>query len=217
MGIMRSVKADDDRSHPTVGAILQCLEVDSKAAYKACSDSLAKLTKQTQDKEQKRSTQEVFLFRRTFRTSRYFMVVFRVCDDRGNVLNDYDIFFTAGPDYDPNHLPPKFFVDRQRNSRNPGKLTYFLDYDVMEPWFERPELDDKFGFRIAARPDEGFAHYTVAEHRGTFSALKEYFAPNQTVMIEVVLQRHVRQGVFRLTQDLKPEDFRRQAPGDEIS
>jgi hypothetical protein len=36
-------------------------------------------------------------------------------------------------------------------------------------------------------------------------------------MIEVVMQRHVRQGVFRLTPDLKPEDFRSQAPGDEIS
>ena len=31
--------------------------------------------------------------------------------------------------------------------------------------------------------------------------------PNQTALVEIVLQRHVRSGVFALTQDLSPQDF----------
>lgn len=213
IGIMRSVKPTDTGTHPTVKWVLACLQVDSKSSYNACAKELAELTETTQEKERIRREKELFIFRREFETSRYFMVVFRVSDDRGNTLNDYDILFTAGPQYEPNHLPPGFFVDRQRNQRNPGKLTYYLDYDVMEPWFKKPQLEDKFGFRITARPTEGYAHYTVAEHRGKFSTLKGYFAPNQTVMIDVVLQRKVMEGVFRLTQNLAPEDFKKQPKG----
>ena len=144
------------------------------------------------------------------------MLVIKLSDDRGNNLHDYDVLFTAGPDYDPNHLPPGFFVDRQRNLLNPGKLTYFIDYDVMNAWLNRPELSGKFGVCIRARPAEGFAYYTVAEHRGTFAALKRYFEPNRTLMVEVELQRHVVEGVFRLTQSLAPEDFGTQPKGDDI-
>jgi hypothetical protein len=96
-------------------------------------------------------------------------------------------------------------------------LTYFLDYDVMAPWFEKPQLEDKFGFQISARPNDGYAFYTVAEHRGKFSALSKYVAPNQTVMIDIILQRRVMEGVFRLTQDLTPKDFSDQPKGNPLS
>ena len=143
------------------------------------------------------------------------MMVFKLCDDRENSLMDYDVLFTAGPKYDPNHLPPGF-VHRQRNLLNPGKLTYYIDYDVMQDWLSKPELEGKFGVRIGARPSEGFAYYTVAEYRGTFAELKKYFEPNQTVMVEVQLKRHVVEGVFRLTQSLTPEDFKDQPKGAEL-
>ena len=107
-------------------------------------------------------------------------------------------------------------MDRQRNLLNPGKLTYYIDYDVMNDWLNKPELSGKFGVRIRARPGEGFAYYTVAEHRGTFAALKRYFEPNRTLMVEVELRRHVVEGVFRLTQSLAPEDFRTQPKGNDI-
>jgi len=144
------------------------------------------------------------------------MLVIKLGDDRGNDLHDYDVVLTAGPDYDPNHLPPGFFVDRQRNLLNPGKLTYYIDYDVMNDWLSKPELSGKFGVRICARPDQGFAYYTVAEHRGTFRALSRYFEPNRTLMVEVELKRHVVEGVFLLTQNLTPEDFRTQPKGIEV-
>ncbi len=159
---------------------------------------------------------ELFLFERTFVINRYCMLVFKLSDDRGNNLVDYDLVFTAGPGYDSNHLPPGFFVDRQRNLLNRGKLTYYVDYDVMGDGLNKPEVAGKFGFKVAARPAEGFAYYTVAEHQGTIAALKRYFEPNQTLMIEIELQRHVVEGVFRLTQNLSPEDFKNQPKGADL-
>ncbi len=216
MGILRSVKADDDGSHPTVKWVLRCLEVGSAAAYQRLAKDLAELTAKTQEDEKKETTKELFVFKRTFVTDRYCMLVIRLIDDRGNDLSDYDVLFTAGPNYDPNHLPPGFFVDRQRNQSNPGKLTYYINYDIMSDWLSKPELAGKFGVRITARPAEGFAYYTVAEHQGTFAALRRYFEPNQTLMVEVELRRRVVEGVFRLTQSLIPEEFKKQPIGAEI-
>jgi hypothetical protein len=217
MGIMRSVKATDDGTHPTVKLTLQCLDVGSISSYRTCIKAFDDLTTKTQKDERVKREKGPLLFKRTFTTSTYFMLVFRVVDDRGNSLSDYEMLFTAGPDYDENHLPPGFFVDRQRNSKSPGRLTYYLDYQVMADWFAKPELEDKFGFRIAARPTDGFAYYTVGEHKGRYSQLAKYFAPNQSVMVEVVLRRNVMDGVFRLTQNLSPEIFKQQPKGKPIA
>jgi hypothetical protein len=187
------------------------------AAYNRLAAELRNLTGRTQEDEHKETVKELFLFRRTFVTNRYCMLVIRLVDDRNNNLSDYDVLFTAGPNYDPNHLPPGFFVDRQRNRLSPGKLTYYIDYDVMNDWFGRPELAGRFGVRITARPAEGFAYYAVAEHRGTLADLGRYFEPNQTLMVEVELRRRVTEGIFRLTRDLTPEEFKNQPKGDPLS
>ena len=216
IGILRSVRAEDDGSHPTVMWTLQCLQVASATAYNRLSRNLDDLTLKTQVDERVEKVSQFFVYERTFITDRYCMLVIRFCDDRQNNLVDYDVTFTAGPDYNPNHLPPGFFVDRQRNLLNPGTLTYYINFDLMDEWLSKPELEGKFGIRISARPSEGFAYYTVAEHKGTFASLKRYFAPNQTLMIEVEMKRHVREGVFLLTTSLDPEDFKAQLQGDEL-
>jgi hypothetical protein len=216
IGILGSVKADDDGTHPTVKWTLSCLQVSSAAAYNRLIKQLDELTAQTQRDEHENKVKKLFVFERNFITDRYCMMVFKLIDDRGNPLTDYDILFTAGPEYDPNHLPPGFFVDRQRNQLNPGKLTYYMNYDVMSAGFSDPKLEGKFGVQIGARPSEGFAYYTVAKHKGTFAGLKKYFEPNQTLMVEVELKRHVVEGVFRLTQSLTPEDFKHQPTGAEL-
>jgi hypothetical protein len=213
IGIVSSVGSDDDGTHPTLQWVLRCLNVSNPTAYNRLHKELEVLTANTQADERKERVKEFFVFRRTFETSRYCMFVIRIIDDRGSDLSDYDVLFTAGPDYDPNHLPPGFFVDRQRNQLSVSKLTYYVDYDVMDAWFTKPELEGKFGIKIAARPADGFAYYAVAEYRGTFAALKRYFEPNQTLMVEVQLNRRVTEGVFRLTQELSPEDFRQQPTG----
>ncbi len=215
-GILASVRADDDGSHPTVHWVLRCLQVGSASGYGRIVKELESLTEKTQKDEHVEKTTELFVFERKFVTNRYCMLVIRIMDDRANNLSDYDVLFTAGPAYDPNHLPPGFFVDRQRNQRNPGILTYYIDYDVMSDWLSKPQLQGRFGVRVTARPSEGFAYYAVAEHKGTFAALRRYFEPNQTLMVEVELRRRVGEGVFRLTQNLAPEDFRKQPPGADI-
>lgn len=216
IGIIRSVRAGDDGTHPTLAGILRCLQVGTASAYNKAVKEFDAMTVKTQQDERIEHARALFLIERTFITNRYCMLVFRLIDDRGNQLTDYDLLFTAGPQYNENHLPEGFFVDRQRNQLNRGKLTYYVDYDVMNEGLNRPELEGKFGFKIVARPEIGFAYYTVAEHKGTFAALKRYFEPNQTVMIEIEMRRHVVEGVFTLTQNLTPEDFRKTPKGKEI-
>ena len=216
IGIMASVKKHDNGSHPTVHWVRQCLKVQDAAGYQQLCKDLHDLTVSTQKSEHKKVESSGFIFDRTFITSRYAMLVFRVCDDRNNNLNDYDIKFTAGPDYNENHLPSGFCVDRQRNQQNPGKLTYYVDFDLLNKWLKKPELADCFGFKIQARPSEGFAYYQVAEYRGSFKALSKYIVANQTLMIEVELKRVVHQGVFQLSSKLTPEDFSQQPGGDPL-
>lgn len=216
IGIISSVKPDDDGSHPTVNWVLRCLGVSSQAAYNRVVKKLDELTAITQQDERIEKSRELFIFERIFETHRYCMWIFHLRDDRGNNLTDYDVLLTAGPGYDENHLPPGFFVDRQRNLRNRGKLTYYVDYDAMADWLTKPQLRGKFGVKIVARPSEGFAYYTIAEHRGTFGALRHYFEPNQTLMIDIELRRRVVERVFRLTQNLAPEEFKEGPRGTEI-
>lgn len=53
------------------------------------------------------------------------MVIFRVQDDEGFPITDFDLILTAGPDNNPNHLPKGFFADRQLNSINKETITFF--------------------------------------------------------------------------------------------
>ncbi|HEY0966399.1 MAG TPA: hypothetical protein VGD88_03325 [Opitutaceae bacterium] len=206
IGIMGSVSPLDDGSHPTVSAVLRCLQVASAASYARVVREFAALTADTQEKERRETVQQLFLVKRTFETDRYCMLVFRLHDDRGNELTDYDVLFTAGPTYNPNHLPPGFFVDRQRNQRHPGKLTYYMNYDRMVAGLQTPALQDKFGFEIVARPVAGFAHYRRLSYRGTLTTLKRFFEPNQTLMLEIQLRRWVDTGVVDLKTTLNAGD-----------
>ena len=61
----------------------------------------------------------------------------------------------------------------------------------------------------------GLVHHAIA----ATAAQDDLFlvvAPHQTTILDVVLPRHVREGVFRLTQKREPEDFSHPAPGDVI-
>jgi hypothetical protein len=217
MGILRSVKATDtEQTHPTVSAILKCLVVKDSQSYLAAVKDFEKLTVQTQKDERVEKTTELFLLERTFKTNRYCMLIFRLVDDRGNNLSDYDVLFTAGPNYDENHLPEGFFVDRQRNSSNPGKLTYYVDYDVLSKGLNKGLSKGEFGIKIVVRPQSGFAYYTAAEYKGTFKDLKNYIEPNQSLMIEVQMRRHVGEGVFQLTEKLSSESFKDVTTGKDI-
>ena len=87
IGILGSVKPDDDGSHPTVKWVLKCLEVGSAAAYNRLVKDLEDLTAKTQKDEHEEKVKELFIFERTFVTNRYCMLVIKLSDDRGNNLS----------------------------------------------------------------------------------------------------------------------------------
>jgi hypothetical protein len=209
MGIIRSVKVADGDTHPTPQWVLRCLQVASRTAYNKLVADLDALTEETQKAEHEEKVR-VLIGTRKYITNRYSMVVFRLVDDRGNQLADYDLFITAGPNYDEDELPEGFFKDRQRNQRNPGKLTYFLDYDVMEEGLNKPKMQGKLGFRVKARPEESdraLAYYKVLDFRSALATIDKLLRPNETIMIEIVLQRRVNKSVSRITNDLNPAQF----------
>lgn len=149
------------------------------------------------------------------------MVIFRVLDDEGHPVTDYDLVLTAGENNDPNHLPPGFFVDRQRNSITPETITYFINYDIMTG---SPAVNDnqgkvirkqipgagKLGFRLTARPDSGFVRYLPCEIEATTDMLRAALRPNSTTLVDIVLRRIVSKNVFvaeRMTSATVPVDF----------
>jgi hypothetical protein len=213
MGIMRSVKKNG--AHPTVSAVLSCLRVNSEKAYTAVCDEFDAITADTLRQEVV-ETEKSWLRTAYFVHDRRTQIIARLTDERGHALDNFD-FLLLGPGSDPDHLPQGFFADRQRNRRHRGTVTYFLNYDVMFP-SPAVEADGKvlreesagaseLGFRIDARPDDGFVHYLKAQLAASAKTLRDFVKPNQTLMLDVVLRRVVREGVFRLVQDRKPRKF----------
>lgn len=230
MGIMRSVKMRDTgelKPHPTVTAILRCLTVESDADYSTVCDEFAQLTAATQAAERVEKVERLFLFDRKFEHPLTTQMIVRVHDENGHQLHDFDFLLTSwDPDAErpelrepnPNLLPPGFFIDRQRNRLSRGVVTYYLNHEVMQ---SAPAL----GVRIVPRPapdpttrkpPEYFVHYVRAELAARTKALLDFVKPNSTLMLDIVMQRIVRSGVFRITQDLRPKDFTHEGAGDPL-
>src|SRR5690242_1136457 len=125
LGIMRSVKADDT-PHPTVSAILEALKVEDKQDYAQLFDRFAALSAETQQRERVEDLKPITGFDHQEIHDPCAMLVFRVRDDQGNPVKDFDVILT-GPGDNPNHLPPGFFVDRQRNHLDPGCIVYYVN------------------------------------------------------------------------------------------
>ena len=212
MGIIRSVALEGAAKHPTTEAVLRCLAVASPTAYAELSTAFAAASDATQAAEAGRKF-KIGPFHRTFRTDRCSMIVFRLVDDTGLAVTDYDLKFTAGPAYDENHLPHGFFVDRQRNQLSPGKLTYYLDHDVLTKGLAS-QLDHRLGIKLTARPDEGLAKYGTVGFEGTGGDIVKAIRPNETLMVEIRLERKIDRQVFTLTDNLdKPEKIERDPSG----
>jgi hypothetical protein len=197
--------------------LLRCLAVNSAADYEQLSDELDELTVQTQ-KDERVEVEKKFFGTKKYYTSRYTMLVFRLIDDRGEMLNDFDLYITGGPNYSPDDLPPGFFVDRQRNKRTPGKLTYYLDYDVLRRGLNRAELEGRIGFRLVSRPeqdDRSLVYYRPIEFKSDEDSISDILRPNETLMIEIKLQRIVDATVFRVEGKLTPSPID-PTPGGEV-
>jgi hypothetical protein len=240
LGIIRSVSDKGQRppavvkkfdlatpDHPTAEWVLRCLQVTNTASYEQMRQDLETLTAATQEAE-KVEVQKTLFWERKYPNPRCCQVIVRLRDDRGEELSDYDLFLTAGPNYSVDELPAGFFVDRQRNRRSPGKLTYYLNWDVLndrEKGLRKPELEGKFGFCIVARPQmpdparpdkyliPGLAGYRALHFQSDLDTLAKALRPNETLMLDIQLRRLVDLAVFRLSQGLKQGKFDRTPEG----
>lgn len=231
MGILRSVKMRDTKPlnpHPTVQAVLRCLEVSTDEQYEKLCDEFDRLTAKTQEDERVERTETLFLFRRTFRRPQTTQLVVRVRDQNGHGIDDFDFLLTSWDPKakekalrvpSPNLLPPGFFLDRQLNKRGKATLTYYLNHDELD---RAPALGLLVRPRPAPEPgsrqsNDHFVHYTPAEFAADKKLLLEHLKPNSTLVLDIVLKRVVRAGVFQLTRDLAPKDFTREEPGNALS
>jgi hypothetical protein len=178
MGIMGSI-TDPDSDKPQVEEILQCLCVDSKSDYDKRAKQLAELTAATQTGHC------------------YMMLVFVVHDNQGEPVADFDLFLLGSDDMSPDKLSKGFFVDRQQNASQRNHLVYYVDYDVII----RKKLT---GFRVIARPTEGFAYYRTVEYQAG-DGLKDVLRPNETLYVDIELRRCIDQNVFSFDPAENPQ------------
>lgn len=223
MGILRSIKRGPD-NHPVVKLILDCIRVKSGENYVSLCGQFEKHSSKVLA-EEKVEVEDLFLLKdRYFIHDTYSMLIFRIRDEYGNAIGNYDIIFTGGDNDSENHLPENFLTDKQRNSRSPGFMTFYFNTAVMlgsEPVTNKKKVTIRkrlpgaksLGFRIIPYTDKGFVHFLPAILKGTPELLNKLLVPNQTTLIDVEMKRIVHEGVFELTRDRGPEEFKNVAPG----
>lgn len=235
MGIMRSVtkRIGGAKNKDTVDAIVECILVRNRNDYRKLAREFDATTNVIQEEEHIEVETGLFRKPRYFIHDRCSMVVFRVRDDEGYPVEDYDLVLVAGEQSDSNHLPRGFFVDKQRNKVNPECITFFFNYNVMngspELWYEgqdnggtRTKVRDavpgaeSLGFRIEPRPSQGFVHYLPCEIKASQKLLEAALRPNSTTLVDIELRRVVFKNVARLDRTTRPHSFKHLPPGDKI-
>lgn len=179
-GIMGSVLSQKSNK-PQVEEILQCLKVKNDQGYKTRENDLQKLTQKTQKP-----------------THKYSMLVFSIKDNQGDPVKDFDLFLLGGDQYNPDKLTKGFFVDRQQNLADPNHLVYYIDYDNITK-------NKLTGFRIIARPSDGFAFYHIVEYRSDGVNINDVLQPNETLYVEIQLHRCVDKNAFRFDNASSPK------------
>jgi hypothetical protein len=104
-------------------------------------------------------------------------------------------------------------------------VSLFLDYSLLagdarvpDPRNSRvtlrPAVASHRPYGVDVQPADlaGLVHHALARS-GAADDLLKALGPHQTTVLDVVLPRKIHEGVFRLTQKLAPEDFRRPLPG----
>jgi hypothetical protein len=226
-GILRSIK-DNERPQPTVSAILRCLLISDRAQYLTLCDGFDEDNERIRNQELIEIETKLLLPNRIFIHDSYSMLIFRLLDDEGRIVSDFDLVFTGikGKHVGANFLPTGFIADRQRNRRHAGTITFYVNHTLM---IGSPELRkgktlvreerkgaEGLGLQVVPRPDGGFVHYIPGDLQAKVQSLTTFIKPNQTTLVDIVLKRIVREGTFTLTLDREPTDFTGQPPGEPI-
>lgn len=171
IGIMNSVTPANASDKPQVAAILECLAVQNSDGYAGLRLRYAAQNQLQQE-------------------NRYAMLIFRVSDDMGHRIDDYDLLL-LGEKFHPGGFPKGFVVDRQKNVASHA-LVYYIDCNKLAAL-------PQFGIRVVARPaiGDGFAGYQAAEYRIENPAGSSPLPANQTLYIDIVLRRLVNRNATR--------------------
>jgi len=227
MGIMRSVAENGDL-HPTAAAILRCLQVTDSAAYVSLCDEFDSENNAHQAPANRLEIEHVPVIPdRQYIHDPHSMLIFRLLDDHGAHVQDVDILLTAGPNNSPNELPEDFLADRQANHRDPGTITFFLNFSSLagspaipaaDGSFVRPELIARgnYGLTIRPRATDGIVLYLEGAISAATHDILDYVEPNQTTLVDIVLTRVVRSGVFTFTRQLAPRSFKNDPFGNPV-
>jgi hypothetical protein len=237
LGILRSVK-DDGKPHPTLEAVMRCLEVSAPQDYVELTKAFAAESDATQSDERVDVVSRRLLPDSIYLIDRFSMVIFRIRDDQGNQIGEFDLKLTGIPanargnvKASPDLLPTDFLQDRQRNRRRPETLTFFLNQDLMVgcPAIHHPRKPEvtlraeapglkALGLQIIPHLTKGFVHFVPAELDAATATIQQVLKPNQTTLVEVVMKRIIGQHVFRLQRlDRRDDtDFASVSPGEPI-
>lgn len=230
MGIMRSVlkETSDQDNAETVNAIFDCINVQTSQDYLNVCNMFDSQTIDVQEnfliETEKKLLKSTIYFH-----DRYCMVIFRIKDNEGYPVTNFDLVLT-GPGSDPDMLPSGFFADRQCNHISPNVITYFFNYDVMvgvpavikdgeEIRKVLPGIDS-LGLIIQPRPDEGFIRYLPCKINATKELFEKALSPNATTLIDIELKRVVSNEIFRFEKPapdgLTSKSFKDTRPGNDI-
>ena len=211
-GIMRSVKpkVDARKGKELVDSIFECIAVATPADYRKVAGKQKVESAKVQKDELVEVVDRILLEDTVFIHDRYSMVVFRIRDDEGYPVTDFDLVLTAGEDSSPNKLPKGFFVDRQCNRISRNTITYYFNHDAMvgtdEPVLHKNDIErgklpgaKRLGLKLMPRPSEGFVRYLDCEIQASAELLEKALQPNSTTLIDIELRRIVSSNVFGLS------------------
>ncbi|MGY3038615.1 hypothetical protein ACVWWQ_000202 [Rhodanobacter sp. TND4EL1] len=208
----------------TVAAILCCLMVRSPDDYGALCDAFERENAARDADKVELEPAGPFAPRVHIHDPRSLLIV-RLTDEAGEPLTGAGFLLTAGAPASADLLPEGFLLDRQANSKQRTTISLFLDHSLLagdgrvaDPRNSRktlrPAVASHRPYGASVQPVDlaGLVHHAVA-HSAAGDDLFAILTPHQTTVLDVVLPRKVREGVFRLTGNLSPEDFRKPVPG----
>ncbi len=153
------------------------------------------------------------------------MLIVRLTDAAGEPLTDAGFLLTAGTPASADLMPAGFMLDRQANSKQHTTFSLFLNYSLLagdarvaDPRNSRKTLRPAvvshrpYGANVQPVDLTGLVHHAIAQSQAG-DDLFSMLGAHQTTVLDVVLSRKIHEGVFRLTQTLTPQDFRKPVPG----
>ena len=225
MGVMRSIR-DDNNTNTTLELILKCIQVNNRQDYINVCHDFDLINQRVLAEELIETDKNLLLPDKYFIHDNRSMLIVKVTDNEGKDIGEFDVIFT-GPNNNPNVLPDGFLADRQRNSNSKNTVTFFFNYTIMMGTEEikwkgktiREKRDgvQQLGMIIEPHSNSGFAHYVKAIINASAEQLNMVLKAHQTTMIEIVMKRIIHEGVYGITKDRNPEEFKGTGSGSTIN